>query len=55
MGGRIMIIINLQGEICVVQKGGGVGVFVSEVMRCFCIVVVKVQLMIEIFKKVVSY
>lgn len=55
MGGRITITINSQGEICAVQKGGGVGVSASEVMRCLRIAAAKAQSMTETLKKAVSY
>ncbi|KAL2650115.1 hypothetical protein R1flu_018243 [Riccia fluitans] len=34
MGGRLTVIVNSQGDICAIQKGGGVGVRHSEIMRC---------------------
>lgn len=54
MGGRITITINSQGEICAVQKGGGVGVSASEVMRCLRIAAAKAQSMTETLKKAVE-
>ncbi|KAH9312287.1 hypothetical protein KI387_027322 [Taxus chinensis] len=35
MGGRMTITMNVHGDVCAVQKGGGVGVSQSEIMRCF--------------------
>ncbi|GLJ54182.1 hypothetical protein SUGI_1161340 [Cryptomeria japonica] len=35
MGGRMTITMNTHGDVCAVQKGGGVGVSQSEIMRCF--------------------
>lgn len=34
MGGRLTVIVNAQGDICAVHKGGGIGVSASEIMRC---------------------
>jgi exosome complex component RRP45 len=55
MGGRITITINSQGEICAVQKGGGVGVSASELMRCIRIASAKAQSITETLKKAVPY
>ncbi|KAG0610823.1 hypothetical protein M758_7G094400 [Ceratodon purpureus] len=54
MGGRITITINSQGEICAVQKGGGVGVSASELMRCIRIASSKAQSITETLKKAVE-
>eukprot|EP01018_Ginkgo_biloba_P018278 Gb_25376 [translate_table: standard] len=35
MGGRMTVTMNTHGDVCAVQKGGGVGVSQSEIMRCF--------------------
>lgn len=35
MGGRMTITMNTHGDVCAVQKGGGVGISQSEIMRCF--------------------
>ncbi|CAM6093677.1 unnamed protein product [Calypogeia fissa] len=34
MGGRLTVTVNAQGDICAIQKGGGIGVSASEIMRC---------------------
>lgn len=54
MGGRVTITVNAQGDICAVQKGGGVGVSASELMRCIRIAAAKAQSMTETLKKAVS-
>lgn len=55
MGGRITITVNSQGEICAVQKGGGVGVSANELMRCIRIAAAKAQSITETLKKAVIY
>lgn len=34
MRGRLTVILNIHGDICAIQKGGGVGVTSSDIMRC---------------------
>ncbi|CAI0541400.1 unnamed protein product, partial [Linum tenue] len=34
MGGRMTVTVNASGDICAIQKAGGVGVPQSEIMRC---------------------
>lgn len=41
MGGRMTISMNTHGDVCAVQKGGGVGVSQSEIMRCFRVAAMK--------------
>lgn len=55
MGGRITITMNSQGDVCAVQKGGGVGVSSSEIMRCLRIAAAKAQSITETLKKAVRY
>jgi exosome complex component RRP45 len=55
MGGRLTITINTHGEVCAVQKGGGVGVSASELMRCLRLASTKAAVLTEMLKKVVSF
>ncbi|CAK9877850.1 unnamed protein product [Sphagnum jensenii] len=54
MGGRLTITINTHGEVCGVQKGGGVGVSASELMRCLRLASTKAAVLTETLKKVVE-
>jgi len=54
MGGRLTITINKHGEVCGVQKGGGVGVSASELMRCLRLASTKAAVLTETLKKVVE-
>jgi exosome complex component RRP45 len=55
MGGRLTITVNTHGEVCGVQKGGGVGVSASELMRCLRLASTKAAVLTETLKKVVSF
>ncbi|CAM6078229.1 unnamed protein product [Sphagnum tenellum] len=55
MGGRLTIMMNTHGEVCAVQKGGGVGVSASELMRCLRLASTKAAVLTETLKKVVSF
>lgn len=54
MGGRLTITVNTHGEVCGVQKGGGVGVSASELMRCLRLASTKAAVLTETLKKVVE-
>lgn len=41
MGGRMTVTLNMNGEVCAVQKAGGAGVIQSVIMQCFRIASVK--------------
>lgn len=41
MKGRMTVTINTNGDICAIQKGGGVGIMHSVVMQCLRIASVK--------------
>uniref|UniRef100_A0A1D1XNM4 Protein ECERIFERUM 7 n=1 Tax=Anthurium amnicola TaxID=1678845 RepID=A0A1D1XNM4_9ARAE len=41
MGGRMIATMNSNGDVCTVQKAGGVGLMSSEIMRCLRIASVK--------------
>lgn len=55
MGGRLTMTVNTHGDICAVQKGGGVGVSASELMRCLRIATAKAQVITETLQKAVSF
>ncbi|CAM6021921.1 unnamed protein product [Sphagnum balticum] len=54
MGGRLTFTVNTHGEVCAVQKGGGVGVSASELMRCLRLASTKAAVLTETLKKVVE-
>lgn len=51
MKGRLTVTMNVHGDICAVQKGGGVGVSSSEIMRCLRIASTKVADITLLLKK----
>ena len=54
MKGRLTVTMNVHGDICTVQKGGGVGIRSSEIMRCLRIASTKVVEITSSLKKAVS-
>lgn len=54
MGGRMTISMNTHGDVCAVQKGGGVGVSRSEIMRCFRVAAMKASDITAKLKEVVE-
>lgn len=54
MGGRMTISMNTHGDVCAVQKGGGVGVSQSEIMRCFRVAAMKASDITAKLKEVVE-
>lgn len=51
MRGRFTVTMNIHGDICAIQKGGGVGVSASEIMRCLRIASSKVADITALLKK----
>ncbi|KAH7277291.1 hypothetical protein KP509_39G044100 [Ceratopteris richardii] len=51
MKGRLTVTMNVHGDICSVQKGGGVGVSSGEIMRCLRIAATKVADVTSSLKK----
>ncbi|MCO5603313.1 hypothetical protein L7F22_057462 [Adiantum nelumboides] len=51
MKGRLTVIMNIHGDICAIQKGGGVGVSSAEIMRCLRIASTKVADITSSLKK----
>ncbi|KAI5061970.1 hypothetical protein GOP47_0022509 [Adiantum capillus-veneris] len=51
MKGRLTVTMNVHGDICAVQKGGGVGVSSGEIMRCLRIASTKVADVTSSLKK----
>ncbi|KAG6549129.1 hypothetical protein Mapa_009355 [Marchantia paleacea] len=54
MGGRLTVTVNSQGDVCAIQKGGGVGVRSSEIMRCIRIALSKAVEVTNQLKKAVD-
>ena len=54
MKGRLTVTMNVHGDICTVQKGGGIGIRSSEIMRCLRIASTKVVEITSSLKKAVS-
>ena len=54
MKGRLTVTMNVHGDICTVQKGGGIGIRSSEIMRCLRIASTKVLEITSSLKKAVS-
>ena len=54
MGGRLTLTLNTQGEVCAVQKGGGVAVTHGEIMRCMRVAAIKGADLSRILKKEVQ-
>lgn len=55
MGGKLTVTVNTHGEVCAIQKGGGVGVSTSEVMRCLRIAASKAKDVTDVLKKAVGF
>lgn len=53
MGGRLTVTVNSQGDVCAIQKGGGVGVRSSEIIRCIRIALSKAVEVTNQLKKAV--
>lgn len=54
MRGRLTVILNVHGDICAIQKGGGVGVTPSDILRCLQIASTKVADVTLSLKKAVE-
>ncbi|BBM97158.1 exosome complex component RRP45 [Marchantia polymorpha subsp. ruderalis] len=54
MGGRLTVTVNSQGDVCAIQKGGGVGVRSSEIIRCIRIALSKAVEVTNQLKKAVD-
>lgn len=51
MRGRLTVTLDVQGDICAIQKGGGVGVTCSDILRCLRIASTKVADITTYLKK----
>lgn len=54
MRGRLTVVLNVHGDICAIQKGGGIGVTPSDILRCLRIASTKVADVTSSLKKAVS-
>ncbi|XP_002962048.2 exosome complex component RRP45A [Selaginella moellendorffii] len=51
MGGRLTVTVNAHGEVCAIQKGGGVAVRMNEILRCMRIAASKAAETAALLKK----
>ena len=55
MGGRLTATLNTNGDVCAIQKAGGVGVMQSVIMQCLRIASVKAADITSKIKNAVSF